>query len=126
MEICSLRANRGDYLSDVSKAIQKMHALQIVHGDIKDQNIMFSPSLGRYLLTDFGTVMQVREQPGEKTWTFFYGTLKFTIPEMRNLFANDIRKRDYVDLYFNDVYGAKVSFQNKLHEPSYEEFKPKL
>jgi serine/threonine protein kinase len=46
-----------------------MHLLQIVHLDIKPPNIMFSNSLNKFLLIDFGLSKFVEQKIGFKTFT---------------------------------------------------------
>ena len=46
-----------------------MHSLQIVHCDIKPANVMFSPSLKKFVFIDFGVSRILREKKGEKTRT---------------------------------------------------------
>lgn len=42
------------------------------------------------------------------TLTYFFGTITYCSEEMQNIFAK--YKQDFVDLYFNDVYGLNKIF----------------
>ena len=60
--------------------LRKMHALHIIHGDIKPDHVMFSPSLKKFVLIDFGVSLIVEEEKGEKTLTGYIGTPFFSSP----------------------------------------------
>ena len=76
-----------------------MHLLQIVHLDIKPSNIMFSNSLNKFLLIDFGLSKFVQQKIGFKTFTQFVGTPSYCSKQM----IKCLKEKGYVDLYLNDV-----------------------
>lgn len=52
-----------------------MHSLHIVHGDIKEENIVWSQSQNKNVLIDFNCSCVLEEKIGFKTLTKFKGTL---------------------------------------------------
>lgn len=54
-----------------------LHQLKFVHKDIKPPNILYSPSLQRYVLTDFGISNSVKENLWEQTETYFQGSFSY-------------------------------------------------
>lgn len=89
-----------------------MHALHILHCDIKPENICWSPSFSRYVFIDFGLSL-IKEQPaGHKFHTHFKGTFMYSSPEMKKLFV--LKSSGYVDFYYNDVFGLEETFRNKI------------
>ncbi len=65
-----------------------MHSLSILHRDIKPDNIMYSPSYGKYVLIDFGISEYTSERPGQTVFTSFAGTYTYCSEEMKRLFTN--------------------------------------
>ena len=80
-----------------------MHSLRIVHGDIKKENVMFSPSRNKLVFIDFNCSSAVKEKPGSKTLTKFVGTPGWCSPEMMKLSKTNIC--EFIDVYYNDIYG---------------------
>jgi len=74
-----------------------------MHLDIKNTNIMYSPSLKELVFIDFGFSRVIEEQPGFKTMTKFLGSINYCSPEMVSLFSLRL-ERAYVDLYYNDMH----------------------
>lgn len=93
---------KEDNLSSVRSHIKFLHSLKIIHGDIKNENIMWSPSCNSNVLVDFGLSMFLEESVGHSTFTKFFGTFEFCSPEMKKLFHSS--SYGYVDLYYNDLY----------------------
>jgi len=91
-----------------------MHTLNIVHRDIKPDNIMYSPAFKRHVLIDFGGCLVLNQSCGYKTYSTFLGSTGFCTPEMFALLGNN---RGFVDLYYNDLYGLKRTIEK------YKEFK---
>ncbi len=54
-----------------------MHLLQIVHCDIKPENIMYSQTFGKNVLLDYGLTDIINQKWGKKTLTKFKGTYRF-------------------------------------------------
>lgn len=63
-----------------------MHQLGIIHGDIKLENIMWSPKLNKNVYVDFGLSKIIGEKPGFKTLTKYFGTYSYCCKDMRTLF----------------------------------------
>lgn len=86
---------RIELAKDILTGLYEMHKLNIIHGDLKLTNILFSRSLNRFFafLTDFGfSFVMGRQHP---TFIFkdgFYGSICYTAPE---LFGNLDFKGDY-------------------------------
>lgn len=56
-----------------------LHSLGICHGDIKNDNIAWSPYFEKMVLLDFGFSLPVKEEIGHKTKTRYFGTFNYTI-----------------------------------------------
>ena len=59
------------------------------------------------MFLDFGFTTFLTENIGEKTYTKFVGTFKYTYDEIQKLYYLD--RGDKVDFYYNDVYGLERS-----------------
>lgn len=55
-----------------------MHSIGFVHLDIKPDNIAFSDKLQKHVFIDFGLSSLIKQKRGEKSLTFFVGTLKYS------------------------------------------------
>jgi serine/threonine protein kinase len=86
-----------------------MHRFNIIHADIKPDNIVFSQSANKPVFIDFGFSSVIKENAGYKKLTHFKGSPGFCSGEMLNLLSVNSR-RDYVDLYYNDLYSLKSAF----------------
>lgn len=62
---------------DLFQNLALLHNINIVHRDIKPDNILYSGSLQRFVFTDFGITHSVSEQRHEKTLTNFAGTFDY-------------------------------------------------
>ena len=86
-----------------------MHTLRMVHRDLKEANIGWSSEFGKWVFLDFGFTKFLRESVGEKTYTKFIGTFKYTTEELHQLYYfNETGK---VDFYYNDVHGLEISIK---------------
>ena len=56
---------------------------------------------------DFGFTIFLRESVGEKTYSKFIGTFRYTYDEIQKLYY--LSEGDRVDFYYNDVYGLERS-----------------
>ena len=85
-----------------------LHRHKIVHMDIKPDNVMFSPTLNKLVMIDYGFSEVIKEEVGFKTLITFRGTTQFISQQMMALFP---KKREliqgYVDLYYNDLVGLR-------------------
>jgi serine/threonine protein kinase len=82
-----------------------MHQINLIHMDIKPENIMFSTVYSKYVFIDFGLSMFVKEKLGFKTTTHFVGSLKYSTKEMAESFYS--LHKTSVDLYYNDLHCLK-------------------
>jgi serine/threonine protein kinase len=61
-----------------------IHSLQIIHFDIKPQNIMYSKSFKKTVLIDFGLSKMISEKVGKLTYVpSFRGTYIYSSNEMK-------------------------------------------
>ena len=86
-----------------------MHTLKLVHRDVKDANIGWSPEFERWVFLDFGFTKFLPESIGEKTYTKFIGTFKYTTEELHQLYY--LSESGTVDFYYNDVFGLEKSIK---------------
>lgn len=63
---------------------------------------------------DYGLSKIIKEEIGHKTFSSFSGSLEFVSTEMLGLFAVTSTKKDYVDLYYNDLIGLQKSIKHYL------------
>ena len=59
---------------DLKPSLRMMHSLSIIHGDIKNENIMWSNRFNKNVFVDFGLSLFLKENIGTKTYTSFFGT----------------------------------------------------
>ncbi len=67
------------FTAEVLDGLQAMHDVQLVHRDVKPQNVMLQDGEGNAKLLDLGIAASVRAEDGE-AWTV-YGPLEFTYLE---------------------------------------------
>lgn len=84
--------------------LRLLHSLHIAHRDLKPSNLLFSKSLGKFVLCDFGISAFVKENVGELSMTECVGTPLYMGPEMLVLLRTSSWKMQ-VDLYYNDACG---------------------
>ena len=106
MEVCE--QSQQESFDTLYDSLSLMHSFGIVHGDVKPENIMWSPSLKKNVFIDFGLSTVVKEKPGQKTYTGFCGTFEHSYSEMKTLLIESTK--GYVDLFYNDLFGVKNSF----------------
>ena len=73
---------------------------------------MWSEEYQKNVFIDFGMSMVVKEKPGQRTLTHYFGTYGFCCDDMRKLLFE--QKVGYVDLYHNDVYALRKVFEDNL------------
>ena len=86
-------------------------------------NIGWSAEFERWVFLDFGFTTFLREIIGEKTYSKFIGTFRYTYDEIQKLYY--LNEGDRVDFYYNDVYGlersiALIEGRRKMKESSEE------
>ena len=54
-----------------------MHSIGFIHMDIKPENIVFSEKFEKHVFIDFGLSCLKKERIGEKSLTYFIGTLRY-------------------------------------------------
>ena len=103
---CLTEASVKRFLREILPAVQYVHNQQVIHRDIKPQNIIRCEDDGRLVLIDFGAVKELVAQAGENTMktptTHFIGTVGFAPPEqfsLRAVFGSDIYALGITCLY---------------------------
>ena len=79
-----------------------LHKFNVVHMDIKPENIMFSKHFNKAVFIDFGLSEITNAPIGSEKLVSFKGTPDYCCPEMATAFSSD--EKQFVDLYYNDVY----------------------
>jgi serine/threonine-protein kinase len=94
------------FLREMLPPLQYIHKRQVIHRDIKPQNIIRCHEDGRLVLIDFGAVKEQIAQAGDSSLkmptTHFIGTMGFAPPEqfsLRPVFASDIYALGVTCLY---------------------------
>lgn len=94
------------FLRQMLPVLQYIHKHQVIHRDIKPQNIIRCQDDGRLVLIDFGAVKELMAQAGDNTMktptTHFIGTVGFAPPEqfsLRPVFGSDIYALGVTCLY---------------------------
>lgn len=103
---CMSEASVKRFLREMLPLLQYIHNQQVIHRDIKPQNIIRCQDDGRLVLIDFGAVKELIAQVGDTTakapTTHFIGTVGFAPPEqfsLRPVFASDIFSLGVTCLY---------------------------
>lgn len=61
----------------MKESLQLMHSLNIIHGDIKLENVMWSSTFQKNVFIDFGLSRILKQSIGELTYTSFFGTYHY-------------------------------------------------
>lgn len=103
---CMSEAGAKHFLKEMLPVLQYIHKQQVIHRDIKPQNIIRCQDDGRLVLIDFGAVKEQIAQTGDTTGktstTHFIGTVGFAPPEqfsLRPVFGSDIYALGMTCLY---------------------------
>ncbi|MGQ4646893.1 protein kinase domain-containing protein [Lyngbya aestuarii] len=94
------------FLREMLPLLQYVHENQVIHRDIKPQNIIRCQDDGRLVLIDFGAVKEVitpaGDSSGKMPTTHFIGTVGFAPPEqfyLRPVFGSDLYSLGVTCLY---------------------------
>jgi serine/threonine protein kinase len=79
-----------------------MHQLNLVHMDIKLENVMFSQTYSKFVFIDFGLSRFISESRGYKKKINFSGSLIYATPEMFESYRNSSMLE--LDVYYNDIH----------------------
>lgn len=63
-----------------------------------------------FVFIDYGFSRCIKETKGNKSKTYFAGSLGYCSLDMKKLFSSD-NVNDYIDLYHNDAYSLKSSIR---------------
>jgi serine/threonine protein kinase len=62
---------------ELKQNLRLLHHFNVLHMDIKNENICYSPSLNKHVFIDYGFSRIVSETKGYKTLTRFRGSLLY-------------------------------------------------
>jgi serine/threonine-protein kinase len=103
---CLSEAGVKRFLREMLPLLDYIHNQQVIHRDIKPQNIIRCQDDGRLVLIDFGAVKEQIAQAGDTSikapTTHFIGTVGFAPPEqfyLRPVFASDLYSLGITCLY---------------------------
>jgi serine/threonine protein kinase len=92
----------------LKRKLKLLHYFQIIHLDVKPDNIMFSPAKEGMVFIDYGFSRLTSALPGYKSFTNFTGSLNYCSEPMKRLFS-DKGSMAEVDLYYNDANALNIS-----------------
>jgi serine/threonine protein kinase len=102
MEFCEgIKTLSNLDVDQIKHKLRSLHRLQIVHLDIKPENIGFSPLIFSPVFIDFGFSKVLKEELGSKTLSSFMGSINYCCKEMVDLYVRETE--GYIDLYYNDA-----------------------
>ena len=113
MEFCDCKKEKEDLKQierDILTNIRVMHAIKMVHRDIKEENIGWSPHFKKWVLLDYGFATFIKEDIGYKSVVSYIGTYQYCLKEMKQLYH--LNRKGLVDLYYNDLHGFDVSLES--------------
>lgn len=67
-------------------SLKLLHSFQIIHMDIKLDNIVWSQLYNKFVFIDYGFSKYIEESLGKKSKTNFYGTFSYVSPDMKKLY----------------------------------------
>lgn len=65
-------------MNQLKDSLRLMHSFQIVHRDIKPDNIMWSDCHEKFVFIDFGFCCAIKEKINELTLTDYCGTFEYS------------------------------------------------
>jgi serine/threonine protein kinase len=82
MEYCRTHQiyDESTTIPQLKTALLTMHQLQLVHLDIKPENLAYSPYFKKNVFIDFGFSQFINESLGQKTITSYIGTYEYSSP----------------------------------------------
>lgn len=110
----------------IASAIDYLHARNIVHGDLKEENVLIEKKNGRLIakLCDFGHAIKVGDEPEMKS----YGTKVLSAPELLKIIKMKQNNIPCKELYFGykqDIWALGMLFYTMLNgflPPENEDF----
>ena len=118
MEVCDRNRGHPERMeSDLMQGLKLMHSLNIVHRDIKDANISWSPTFSKWVFLDFGFATFLKQSTGQKSKTKFIGTYNWASDELKKLSL--LKTWGWVDFYYNDLQATQkvvTLFQERVAE----------
>ncbi len=109
-------------IKNIIKSLESIHSLEIVHGDIKTNNLLINRSTGDVKFIDFGAAIFIEDKRKymETDWT--HGTLGYRAPEEN--YDNLLGKRSdiyslavtIIELWMGDIWYSGETFKQCRNE----------